>query len=81
MIVPVLVTERLILRRRSPVTPMRCTPSTATLTQCAGGHTRLLERLGFTLEGQLLAGWETHIGVRDSLIWRLHRDERRVEQA
>ncbi len=30
---------------------------------------RLLEALGFTLEGRLRAAWETHIGVRDSLIW------------
>lgn len=36
---------------------------------------RLLERLGFTLEGQLRAEWETHLGVRDSLIWGLLRDE------
>lgn len=30
---------------------------------------RLLEALGFTLEGRLRGEWETHIGVRDSLIW------------
>lgn len=30
---------------------------------------RLLERLGFTCEGRLRGEWETHIGVRDSLIW------------
>jgi [ribosomal protein S5]-alanine N-acetyltransferase len=36
---------------------------------------RLLERLGFTLEGRLRGEWETHIGVRDSLIWGLLRDE------
>lgn len=36
---------------------------------------RLLEALGFTLEGRLRAYWETHIGVRDSLIWGLLRDE------
>lgn len=36
---------------------------------------RLLERLGFTLEGQLRAEWETHIGVRDSVIYGLLRDE------
>lgn len=35
----------------------------------------LLERLGFTLEGHLRAEWETHIGVRDSLIYGLLRDE------
>lgn len=31
----------------------------------------LLTRLGFTLEGRLRSAWETHIGVRDSLIWGL----------
>lgn len=36
---------------------------------------RLLERLGFTLEGRLRSEWRTHIGVRDSLIWGLLRDE------
>jgi RimJ/RimL family protein N-acetyltransferase len=36
---------------------------------------RLLERLGFTLEGRLRAEWETHIGVRDSLIYGLLREE------
>lgn len=30
---------------------------------------RLLETLGFTREGRLRGEWETHIGVRDSLIW------------
>ncbi|OYW23447.1 MULTISPECIES: GNAT family N-acetyltransferase [unclassified Sphingomonas] len=35
----------------------------------------LLTRLGFTLEGRLRGEWETHIGVRDSLIWGLLRDE------
>lgn len=30
---------------------------------------RLLETLGFTLEGRLRGAWHTHIGVRDSLIW------------
>lgn len=30
---------------------------------------RLLERLGFTLEGRLRGEWNTHIGVRDSFIW------------
>lgn len=29
----------------------------------------LVESLGFTLEGRLRGEWETHIGVRDSLIW------------
>ncbi|WP_326523481.1 GNAT family N-acetyltransferase [Sphingomonas sp.] len=35
----------------------------------------LVKRLGFTLEGRLRGEWETHIGVRDSLIWGLLRDE------
>ncbi|MDB5695862.1 MAG: family N-acetyltransferase [Sphingomonas bacterium] len=39
---------------------------------------RLLERLGFTLEGRLRGEWETHIGVRDSLIWGLLGDEWRA---
>tara|TARA_R110001606_G_scaffold307635_1_gene454612 strand:+ start:1323 stop:2156 length:834 start_codon:yes stop_codon:yes gene_type:complete len=33
------------------------------------GSIRLLESLGFQLEGRLRAAWETHIGVRDSLIF------------
>ena len=32
---------------------------------------RLLEALGFRLEGHLRARWETHLGVRDSLIYGL----------
>ncbi|WP_293876282.1 MULTISPECIES: GNAT family protein [unclassified Sphingomonas] len=39
------------------------------------GSIRLLRRLGFTLEGRLRGEWETHIGVRDSLIFGLLRDE------
>lgn len=35
----------------------------------------VLKRLGFTLEARLRAEWETHIGVRDSLIWGLLEDE------
>ncbi|MHA6721388.1 GNAT family N-acetyltransferase [Sphingomonas sp. RS2018] len=35
----------------------------------------LLRRLGFMQEGRLRAEWETHIGVRDSLIWGLLKDE------
>lgn len=35
----------------------------------------VLRRLGFTLEATLRAEWETHIGVRDSLIWGLLEDE------
>ena len=33
------------------------------------GSIRLLENLGFQQEGRLRAEWETHIGVRDSLIF------------
>lgn len=36
---------------------------------------KLLTRLGFTLEGRLRGEWETHIGVRDSLIWGLLHEE------
>ena len=36
---------------------------------------RLLASLGFRREGLLRAEWETHIGVRDSVIWGLLRDE------
>jgi len=39
------------------------------------GSIALLERLGFQYEGQLRGEWETHIGVRDSLIYGLLRDE------
>ncbi|WCM28160.1 GNAT family N-acetyltransferase [Sphingomonas sp. QA11] len=35
----------------------------------------LLKDLGFTLEGRLRGEWETHIGVRDSLIWGLLAEE------
>ncbi|MGJ3647253.1 GNAT family N-acetyltransferase [Sphingomonas sp. GlSt437] len=35
----------------------------------------LLKSLGFTLEGHLRGEWDTHIGIRDSLIWGLLRDE------
>lgn len=35
----------------------------------------LVERLGFTQEGTLRAEWETHIGVRDTVIYGLLRDE------
>ncbi len=31
----------------------------------------LLQSLGFTMEGRLRAEWETHIGVRDTLLWGL----------
>ncbi len=36
---------------------------------------RLLERLGFRPEGRLREEWETHLGVRDALIWGLLADE------
>ncbi|MFN3820434.1 GNAT family N-acetyltransferase [Blastomonas sp.] len=36
---------------------------------------RLLTSMGFVQEGHLRAEWETHIGVRDSLIFGLLRDE------
>lgn len=35
----------------------------------------LLERLGFKLEGVLRAEWETHLGVRDSVIYGLLKAE------
>jgi ribosomal-protein-alanine N-acetyltransferase len=35
----------------------------------------LLERLGFKLEGVLRGEWETHIGVRDTTLYGLLRDE------
>lgn len=38
----------------------------------------LLVGLGFQREGLLRGEWETHIGVRDSVIWGLLRDEWRV---
>ncbi|AJP71020.1 GCN5 family acetyltransferase [Sphingomonas hengshuiensis] len=36
---------------------------------------RLLERLGFRLEGVLRQEWETHIGVRDTTLYGMLRDE------
>ena len=38
----------------------------------------LLERLGFRREGLLRGEWATHLGVRDSVILGLLRDEWRV---
>lgn len=38
----------------------------------------LLASLGFTREGLLRAEWETHIGVRDSVIWGMLRAEWRA---
>nr|WP_299425013.1 GNAT family protein [Sphingomonas bacterium] len=40
----------------------------------------VVERLGFTLEATLRAEWETHIGVRDSLIFGLLEDEWRASR-
>ena len=39
------------------------------------GSIALLERLGFRREGVLAGEWETHIGLRDSVIYALSRDE------
>jgi [ribosomal protein S5]-alanine N-acetyltransferase len=39
------------------------------------GSIAVLRRLGFTLEATLRAEWETHLGIRDSLIWGLLADE------
>lgn len=39
------------------------------------GSNALLAALGFTLEGRLRAEWETHLGVRDTALWGLLRDE------
>lgn len=39
------------------------------------GSIRLLEKLGFRKEGHLRSEWETHIGIRDSLIFGLLCDE------
>lgn len=38
---------------------------------------RLLEALGFQREGHLRGRWETHLGVRDSLIYGLMTDDPR----
>ncbi len=43
------------------------------------GSIALLQRLGFQQEGHLRGEWETHIGVRDSLIYGLLRDEWTME--
>lgn len=42
------------------------------------GSVALLERLGFRREGRLRGEWETHIGVRDSLIYGLLHGEWRA---
>lgn len=38
---------------------------------------RVFEKLGFGYEGRLRGEWETHIGIRDSLIYGLLRDDPR----
>ena len=38
---------------------------------------RVFERLGFLLEGRLRGEWDVHIGIRDSLIYGLLRDDPR----
>lgn len=40
----------------------------------------VVTRLGFTLEARLRAEWDTHIGVRDSLIFGLLEDEWRTSR-
>ena len=42
-----------------------------------GASIRVFETLGFTLEARLRGEWEMHIGVRDSLIYGLLRDDER----
>lgn len=42
------------------------------------GSIALLRSLGFALEGHLRGEWETHIGVRDSLIFGLLADEWKI---
>jgi [ribosomal protein S5]-alanine N-acetyltransferase len=42
---------------------------------------RLLERLGFRLEGILRAEWETHIGVRDTALYGLLSEEWKAAKA
>lgn len=39
------------------------------------GSIKLLETLGFKFEGRLRSEWETHIGIRDSLLYGLLADE------
>lgn len=43
-----------------------------------GASVALLEGLGFTLEGRLRQSWDSHIGIRDSLIYALLADEWRA---
>ena len=38
---------------------------------------RTFERLGFTFEGRLRGLWKTHIGVRDTLMYAMLRDDAR----
>jgi RimJ/RimL family protein N-acetyltransferase len=45
------------------------------------GSIGLLERLGFQREGHLRGEWETHIGVRDALIFGLLQGEWKAQPA
>ncbi|OHD04902.1 GNAT family N-acetyltransferase [Sphingopyxis sp. RIFCSPHIGHO2_12_FULL_65_19] len=45
------------------------------------GSIGLLEGLGFQREGHLRGEWETHIGIRDALIYGMLRDEWMMEKA
>jgi [ribosomal protein S5]-alanine N-acetyltransferase len=45
------------------------------------GSIKLLNKLGFQQEGCLRSEWETHIGIRDSLIFGLLRDEWKSRRA
>ena len=38
---------------------------------------RVFEKLGFGYEGRLRGEWETHLGIRDSLIYGLLREDPR----
>lgn len=40
----------------------------------------LLHALGFVVEGHLRQEWETHLGVRDTLLWGLLADEWRARR-
>lgn len=42
---------------------------------------RLIEKLGLTYEGRLKANWQTHIGVRDSLIYGIVAPDSRQKDA
>lgn len=42
---------------------------------------KVLERLGFQIEGRLRASWHTHIGIRDSIVLSLLPDDPRPWRA